>query len=169
MNPVTRFVTRTGVLLAIALVFQFVKLPAPFGQWITGPAVNAVLILAAAYVGLSGGILIGLLTPLFAFLAGVITIPPPIAVFIIPMIMIANMVLVLVFHFARRINNYVGVILAAPAKFLTFYLALHYVLVWLTVKLPEPLVVAFGVTQLFTALIGGLIAALIISRYPLEG
>lgn len=159
MNPAVRYITRTGVLLAIALAVQFIKLPQP----VTGPVVNAILLLAAIYVGVSGGIIIGLFTPVAAFMVGIL--PPPMAP-LIPVIMAANMVLVVVFNWAGRYNKYFGALVAAAAKFLTFYLSLNYVLVFLGIILPPALVAAFGLPQLLTAMIGGFAAALIAIRYP---
>ena len=43
MDKKTRTLTRAAILLAIALVFQFVKM----GQIITGSGINGVLIIAA--------------------------------------------------------------------------------------------------------------------------
>jgi hypothetical protein len=159
LNPSVKFITRTAILLAIALAVQFMRLP----QFITGPVVNAVLILAVAYVGVSGGIIIGLLTPGVAFLFGIL--PGPLAP-MIPVIMAANIVLVLFFAWLRRYQDYVGVIIAAVAKLLTFYLAINYILVYLGIKLPAALLSAFTLPQLYTALIGGLVAAFIIRQYP---
>lgn len=162
MNPTVKFITRTAVLLAIALAVQFLRLPPPFGQFVTGPVVNAVLILAVAYVGIGGAALIGLITPGFAFLVGIL--PAPLAP-VIPIIMTANLVLCLGFYFGRKLNLFGGAIIAAVLKFLTFFAALNYVLMYLGIKLPPPLLAAFQTPQLITALIGGLIAAVIISRY----
>jgi len=149
------------VLLAVALAVQLLRLPQP----VTGPVVNAVLLLAAIYVGASGGIIIGLLTPAVAFMVGIL--PPPLAP-MIPVIMAANVVLVLVFHWTGRTNRYVGVGVAAVAKYLTFFISLKYLLVLLKITLPPALVTAFGVPQLVTALVGGALAALIASRFPPE-
>lgn len=160
MSPAVRYITRTGVLLAVALAVQFMRLPQP----VTGPLVNAILLLAAIYVGVSGGIIIGLFTPLVAFMVGILA--PPLAP-LIPVIMAANAVLVLVFYgVGKYYNKYLAAVVAAAAKFLTFYIALHYVLVLLGITLPPALVAAFGLPQLFTALVGGFAAVLIAGRYP---
>jgi len=131
---------------------------------VTGPVVNAILLLAAIYVGVSGGVIIGLFTPLVAFMVGILA--PPLAP-LIPVIMIANAILVVAFYgVGKYYNKFLAVVVAAVAKFLTFYIALHYVLVLLGITLPPALVAAFGLPQLFTALAGGFVAALIASRYP---
>ena len=160
MNPAVQFITRTGVLLAIALAVQFMRLPQP----VTGPLVNAILLLAAIYVGVSSGIIIGLFTPLVAFFVGILA--PPLAP-LIPVIMAANAILVAVFYgVGKYYNKYLAAVVAAVAKFLTFYVSLNYVLVFLGITLPPALVAAFGLPQLITALVGGFVAALIAHRYP---
>ncbi|MGE5403828.1 MAG: ECF transporter S component [Candidatus Saccharibacteria bacterium] len=167
MNPTLRYVTRTAVLLAIALVFQYVKLPPPFGQILTGSVVNALLIIAVAYVGITSGITIGLLTPIFAFALGVMGFP-----FLIPVIIAANLLLVIVFYYARRFNNYAAIVIAAIAKFLIFYGSVNFILASKIANLPakaaQAIALGFGPLQLLTAIIGGLIAAFIISKYNIN-
>ncbi|MGE5416202.1 MAG: ECF transporter S component [Acidobacteriota bacterium] len=167
MNPSLRYVTRTAVLLAIALIFQYVKLPPPFGQILTGSVVNALLIIAVAYVGITSGITIGLFTPILAFVLGVMGFP-----FLIPVIIVANIILIIVFYYARRFNNYIAVILAAVFKFLVFYSSINFILASRITSLPakaaKAIALSFGPLQLATALIGGLIAAFIISKYNLN-
>lgn len=152
-----KLITRTGVLLAIALTVQLMHLPSYF----TGPAINAVLILAAIFVGISGGILIGCITPGVALIMGII---PPIVAPLVPVIMIANAVLVLVFNLLAQTNRYLAFISAALAKFAVFYIAIKYLLQLFSIKIPAPVLVTFQVPQLYTALLGGL-AAVIIARY----
>jgi len=55
-NSKIKFITRTGILLAVALVVQMGGLPQP----ITGPLINTVLYLAALLVGSWSGIIIGI-------------------------------------------------------------------------------------------------------------
>ncbi|MGE5373118.1 MAG: ECF transporter S component [Solirubrobacterales bacterium] len=161
MNPKVRFITRTALFLAIALGMQFLKLPQP----ITGPVINAVLILAVVYAGVSGAVLIGLLTPLIAYLVGIL--PPPLMP-LIPVIMIANAILAIVFFFGRRINDWTGIGLAAVLKFLVFAAAIKGVFSFMHIVLPAPLIAGFMVPQLLTALAGGVVAALIIRQFPPE-
>ena len=78
-----KWLARTAILLALTLAFQMIGLPQP----VTGPAVNAMLLISGTYVGALGGIIIGLLTPLIAFARGIL--PPPLAP-MIPFIMLGN-------------------------------------------------------------------------------
>jgi len=59
-----RWLTRTAILLAITLAFQMMGFP----QMITGPAVNAMLLLSGTYVGALSAVIIGMLTPFIAFI-----------------------------------------------------------------------------------------------------
>ena len=64
----TRWLTRTAILLAVALVFQLGGFPQP----ISGPVINLVLYLAALINGILSGVIIGLFTPFVASLTGIL-------------------------------------------------------------------------------------------------
>ena len=70
-NNKIKFITRTGILLAVALVVQMGGFP----QSITGPIINTVLYLSVLLVGSWSGIIIGICTPVIAFMRGIL--PPP--------------------------------------------------------------------------------------------
>lgn len=152
-----RFITRTAILLAIVLAVQSLRLPSYF----TGPVVNAVLILAALFSGPLSGITIGCITPIVALLMGII---PPVAAPLVPLIVAANITLVVVFVALDRLNRYLAWLVAAVAKFAVFYLGLNYLLGAFGITLPAPLIVAFQLPQLYTALAGGFLAV-IMARY----
>jgi len=147
-----RWITLTAVLLALTLAVQMVGLPQP----LTGPAVNAMLILSTAFVGPTGGIIIGALTPFVAFMRGILAAPlAP----MIPFIMIGNGVLVFIFWLFRRfISNKLfasigGIIVGAVAKYLILSSAVNFIVV-----VPKAVAHAMQLPQLITALIGGAIA-----------
>lgn len=146
-----RWLTLTAVLLAITLVVQMIGLPQP----ITGPAVNAMLLLSGAFAGPVSGIIIGLLTPLVAFLRGILAAPlAP----MIPFIMIGNAVLVLLFWLGRRLikgwfGSVLGIAMGSVVKFLILSTAVN-----LIVSVPKPVAQAMQLPQLINALIGGAIA-----------
>jgi len=81
-----RFITRTAILLALTVIFQSFRAP----QLITGTLVNGMLLISAGYVGMWSGVIIGLFTPVLAFLFGIMKFPP-----MIPFIMIGNALYVL--------------------------------------------------------------------------
>lgn len=147
-----RWLTRTAILLGITLAFQMLGLP----QMFTGPAVNAMLLLSSTYVGSLGAVIIGLLTPFIAFTRGILA--PPLAP-MIPFIMLGNAIFVISYVFIRQKtkNNYmgkgVGLILGAICKFLILSLAVQFI-----VNLPPPVSKAMQIPQLYTAVVGGIIA-----------
>ncbi len=149
---------RLAILLAIALAVQLLRLP----QLVTGPVVNAALILATYFGGAAGGVLIGVITPVVAIFAGIL---PPALAPVLPVIVAANAILVLFFVWMKKFGDYMAAVVASCAKFLTFFVMLNYVLVLFNINLPKPLLLAFGLPQLYTALAGSLVAVLIAKRF----
>ena len=149
---------RLAILLAIALAVQFLRLP----QMVTGPVVNAALVLAVYFGGAAGGVLLGVITPVVAIFAGIL---PPVLAPVLPVIMAANAILVIFFAWMRKFGDYVAAGVASCAKFLTFFIMLNYVLVLFNINLPKPLLLAFGLPQLYTALAGSIVAVLIAKRF----
>lgn len=156
MKNYTKFITRTAVLLALYVVVQF----AVSGQWVKGPLVNTILLIAVMTTGLSGGVLVAVLNPLLVFL---IAAPAPMKLCpqILPVVMIGNVVLVVIAWALRKpLNGIVGLAVAAVAK----GLAMMALISWVVLPMfGEKLVakgidatvkVMFGVTQLYTAAIG---------------
>ncbi|ABY91569.1 ECF transporter S component [Thermoanaerobacter sp. X514] len=146
----TKFITRTAILLAITLIFQFLKMP----QLITGSIVNAMLLIAAGTVGMWSGIIIGLLTPVIAFLVGIMGFP-----LMIPFIMVGNGLYVMLFSTQK--NKVIGMIVGAVVKFIWLALSVKYIIQLFNVKVPLKIVQAFTFPQLITALIGGIVALII--------
>jgi len=151
--------TRTAVLLALALVFQigFTQ----FAQPAVGPLVNMTLLIAAVVVGSMPAIVIGCLTPLMAFVLGIMPLLP-----IVPFIMVGNIILILSFNLTRKAlpkyGDIVGVIVAALLKFAFLAIAIRYFVTYFIAKVPPKLVTAFSLPQLYTALIGGFLAIIIV-------
>ncbi len=141
----TKWIARTGVLLALALVVQFLGFP----QYITGPLINMVLFISAMVVGW-GGVLIGGLTPWIAFIRGIL--PPPLAP-MIPFIIMGNIILVIIYYLLRKQNNYLAVVLAASTKFAVLSYGVKHV-----VNIPPKVAQMMQLPQLLTALAGGLLA-----------
>ena len=143
-------ITQTGVLLSITLAVQSLHLP----TYITGSAINAVLIVAVVFPGIPGSVIIGCITPLVALTMGIIH---PITTPLVPIIMAANTTLGITFYLLRKRNDYIALIGAALAKYFVFYLCVNYLIGVLNIKIPDPVLIAFQLPQLFTALIGGVI------------
>jgi len=147
-NDKIKFITRTGILLAVALVVQMGGFPQP----ITGPLINTVLYLAALLVGSWGGIIIGVCTPVIAFMRGIL--PAPLGP-MIPFIALGNGVLVIVFSLLKGKNKIFGIIIASLAKYLILFTAVSFI-----VDVPDKIAQIMSLPQLFTALSGGVIAML---------
>ena len=172
MNKKIRWITETAVMLALLISLQAIT--KPMGQLVTGSCVNTILAVAALVAGLSSGLTIALISPVLAFLLG---IAPQILT--VPAIMIGNSIyVVLLSALADKsgknlIKQVIAWLVAAAAKFA----ALYAVVVWLIcgvlsenllasgmLKAPmlKALPATFSWPQLFTALIGGAVALLIV-------
>jgi hypothetical protein len=146
---------------ALGLLIPNMGLPQP----ITGPLVNALLILSVEMTGVGVAVLVGLVTPLSALLHGVLPLP---LVAMIPFILAANAIFATTYSWLRQRSPWLGVAAAALAKFIWLYVAVT----WMIVHPPRVLVgSALEVVdmstdvarmmqwpQVFTALAGGLIA-----------
>lgn len=154
------YITRTAILLAIALIFQIgLK---EVGQPLVGPLVNFVLIMSVLLVGTISGIIVGCLTPLIAFSFGIMPFFP-----IVPFIMIGNSLYVIFFNLFKgrneKLGEWIGIICASLIKYAFLALTVRYV-VNLFVKVPPKMIAAFSLPQLYTALIGGVLA-IIVKRF----
>lgn len=169
MKKTTTFITRTAILLALALIFQVGLRTIPFAQPFVGPLVNFVLIFAAVFVGMASGVIIGMLTPLIAFVLGIMPLFP-----VVPFIMLGNALMVIAFSVTRKVSgyygDYMGVAFGAFVKFVFLALSVRYVIT-LFITVPPPIIVALSLPQLYTAITGGLgavIVAKIFSRTVLN-
>ena len=89
MKITTKQIALTGILLAICIVSQFFK---NLSVFITGPIINACIIIAVLTAGLWCGIILSIITPVTAF---IITGSPVMAAvpMMIPMVMLGNAIL----------------------------------------------------------------------------
>lgn len=143
--------TKASMLLAVALLFQFIKL----GQFFTGTGINATLIIAASLCGPWWAASIGAITPFFAVILGVLA---PAILPIVPFIIISNMVYALTFYYLKDKNQYVAIGTAAFIKFILLYTVVNYIVT----KVPAPIKLAMSSPQLVTAISGGILALIII-------
>ena len=167
MQKNTRWITQTAVMLAMLIALQSVT--KPLGQVVTGSCVNAILAMTALVCGLSSGLTVALLSPIFAFLLG---IAPNLAT--VPAIMAGNTVFVLLLNliYGKQAWRQIAAWLtAAVAKFAVLYILVVWIICGVAAEsllaqgiLKAPMLnalpAAFSWTQLITALIGGGIAML---------
>jgi len=163
------WITETAAMLALLIALQWAT--KPLGQLVTGSCVNAVLAVSALFCGLSSGLTVALLSPLFAYFMGIA--PNLIAV---PVIMAGNSLFVLLLTALQGKpvwKNIAAWLAAAAGKFAVMYTLMVWVICGVAsdfllaqglLKAPmlKALPVTFGITQLFTALIGGGVALLIV-------
>ena len=172
MNKKIRWITETAVMLALLVSLQ--ALTKPMGQLVTGSCVNAILAVSALVGGISTGLTVALLSPLLAFLLG---IAPQILT--VPAIMVGNSVYVILLALLadksskNTVKQVIAWIVAAAAKFAALYAIVVLLICGVlsesllasgVMKAPmlKALPTTFSWPQLFTALIGGAVALLIV-------
>ena len=172
MSKKIRWITETAVMLALLVCLQ--ALTKPMGQLVTGSCVNAVLAVSALIGGLSSGLVVALCSPVLAYLLGIAPM-----LLTVPAIMAGNTVYVVVLYLLasrdgkKIIRQIVAWLAAAVAKFVTLYVIVVKVICGFLAPsllaagtMKEPMLKALPATfswpQLFTALIGGAVALLIV-------
>jgi hypothetical protein len=167
-------ITQTAVLLALIVVIEYLMV-GPQYILIKGSIVNLILIVATLLVGLPAGVIISIFTPLLAVVTGHLALPV-----LTPVVALGNIVLVVLWWAIVRyvkfkpvaISHALATLASSLAKFAFLYLAvsqyiLPVVLKGIVAKKPQmkvALLAQFGMPQLITAVIGGVIAILILPR-----
>jgi len=172
MRKKVLWITETAVMLALLITLQ--ALTKPMGQLVTGSCVNAVLAVAALVGGLGCGLTVAVISPVLAYLLG---IAPQILT--VPAIMVGNAVYVVLLRVLadetgrNALKQAIAWVVAAAAKFAALYLIVVKIICGVlpenllaagTLKAPmlKALPATFSWPQLFTALIGGAVALLIV-------
>ena len=176
MKLKTSQITQTALLLAICIVSQFFK---NASVYITGPIINTVLLTALLFVNLPAALILSVLTPVTAFF---ITGSPIMAAIplMFPVIMCGNIILVLstwIFYKKNKKNLYlyIGMFTGSILKALFMWIMTSFVLFpifshHLASFLPKPAAlpqilatakITFSITQFITAVIGCVLAAII--------
>ena len=155
----TKRITTTALLLALCIVFQSMK---GLSIYLTGSAVNCILVIATLYCGLFSGTCIAILTPVVAYFMGATPIMNMIPLMML-VIMVGNELIVLCVWLFHKKRMEVGMLLGCVTKALFLWLAVWFaVLPIFGTKLPEPMVMTvkttFSITQFVTACIGSVIA-----------
>ncbi len=164
----TKQLTTTAVLLAVCIVFQSLKGISPY---LTGSAVNCILIIATLYCGLFGGTSIAILTPVVAYFIGATPIIQAIPL-MLPVIMLGNELLVVCVWLFYKKRFVAGMALGCVAKTVFLWLTVWYaILPVFGASLKEPVKatvrISFSVTQLVTACVGSVIAWIVYKRVSL--
>ena len=161
----TLFISRLSILIALTFVIQIAGFPQP----VTGPLVNAMLLISTAFLGCTAGIVLGIITPLLALIRGLL---PPVLAPVVPFIIIGNIILVFLFHFIINnvhfnllnfIKKYIAIVIAAFGKYIFLFLSVKIILPLIfNFQIAEKIVIIMTTPQLITAIAGGIIALIII-------
>ncbi len=160
----TRFITRTAMLLAVAIAFQLLgRFLGPYNNFIVGPVVNAVLIVATAAAGVWSGIAIAVIAPLISAFTNKAAIAPVILAFS-PFIITGNIIWVLSYYFIAKKNKIIALASGAILKFGFLFASISIFVGFMQLKpaIVKTLVSLFSWPQLATAVIGGIIALVVI-------
>jgi hypothetical protein len=154
VKSIAGFLTLAGV--AILLPF-FIHL-----QWISGPIVNAILIIALFLVGIRSALVLCLVPSLMALSGGLL---PAILAPVVPFIMISNVILVLTIDWFynnyknEKIAYWLGVFFGAGLKFLFLILSVNIISgLLLKNELAVKVAQMMSWPQFATAITGGMIA-----------
>ena len=166
MNKTVNFIARTAILLALAVLFQslrlFLPIPAAVDQYVVGSLVNLCLIVAAVITGIQGGLIVAVLTPVIAFLQNVLANPV-----LVPFVALGNATIVIIVALLYDRNKHVALRVGALATRLALYLTVvHFAIPVLLGNIPaqakELMSLRFSWPQLVTALVGGWLALMVL-------
>lgn len=176
MKNNTQKLAQAALLMAICLLAQYFK---NISAYITGPLINACLIIAVLAIGLSYALLLSVITPITAFFFTGSPIMAAIPL-MFPVIMTGNIILVLfAYYFQKKLTVSwrlpLGLVLGSICKAAFMALVIIGILFPsfgdnIAAHLPKPEAlpavlatarITFSVTQLVTALLGSLLALLI--------
>ena len=162
------WITCTAVFVALLITAQSAT-SALGNSLLTGSIVNLLLIISVMTCGLASGLTVAVISPIIAKFLGI----GPFWSFI-PFIIAGNITLAALWHFignrqhtSRKFTAYIAALLCSSvAKFLVLYVGVVQIVIPLFLNLPAPqasvLSNMFSVAQLFTALIGGVVAIIVL-------
>ena len=160
-----RKITRTALLLSLALLFQSLRflLPVPplFSTFIIGSLVNSCLLIAAEWIGFWPALLICFSEPIVAYFQQLIPLP----ILILP-VAIGNITYIGLYLLLQNFNGWVAVGSAASGKALLLYFLFSWLLTFLALpaKTAAALMFAMSWPQLVTGILGGFLAIQISKR-----
>ncbi len=157
---------KIGLAVSLGLLIPALGLPQP----VTGPLVNALLLVTAVTTGAGCALLVGVVTPLNALSSGVLPLP---LMVLIPFIALGNGVFAGVFSALRARNYWLGVLAGAILKFALLYAAATWLVGPLSGALangkagalPVAMIHMMQWPQLATALAGGVLAYGAVAAY----
>lgn len=163
----TSALAKAALLLAICIASQFFK---NMSVYITGPIINACLIICALTAGLGWAVVLSVITPITSF---IITGSPIMSAIplIMPCVMVGNAILVVAVALLKnkpngKIGPVLSMVIGSVVK--AVFMGVVIALIIIPALLPEAMLpkmavfqTTFSVTQLITALIGSALAYII--------
>ncbi|MDT8900675.1 hypothetical protein [Anaeroselena agilis] len=156
---------RAALLLALTVIFQSLRLiiPVPpfFTTFIIGSLVNACLLIACETVGLAAAALLAAVTPVVAYLQGLLFLP----VFI-PPVALAHLLYALIYKTLLARGRFAAIGAATVIKTAVLFAAFTWLLTFINVppKLAAGIMFVMGWPQIFTGIMGGVLAAIVVKR-----
>lgn len=154
VRDLTTFLSLAGVATVLPFLIHL--------QWITGPIVNAILIIVLFLVGIRSAMVLCLVPSLMALSAGLL---PAVLAPVVPFIMISNVILVLSVEWVYENSKneqkgyWLGVLLGASLKFLFLFFSVKLIGgLLLKPELTAKVAQMMSWPQFATALTGGMIA-----------
>jgi len=158
VKKLTKFLLISGLAILVPFFVPF--------QWLTGPIVNALLIISLFVIGIRSAVFLSLVPSIIALSAGIL---PAILAPMIPFIMLSNIIFVLMIEvlyksFDNKIIAYWFSIFSASAvKFLFLFLSVNTISGLLLKKeLSSKVAEILSWPQFYTALLGGIIAFVVL-------
>lgn len=148
-----RYITAIGFLMLAPLI------PGHF-QPVSGPIVNAILFLSTYFFVLRDCYLLALIPSLIAAVSGLLPAP---LIPMIPYIIVSNFILIFIFAKLKTNNYWLAVIVSSLAKFLfLFSISTFFMQLFFKKELPLKIAQMMSWPQLVTAIVGGIIAYLVL-------
>lgn len=152
----TLTITKEAVITFVVLLGIASAAPLIRNQFITGPIVNATLLIAVVMLGMRDGLLIGLIPSSIALGVGLL---PPVLAPMIPFIIVGNAILVLTFGYLRNKNYWLGLVSGSILKFAFLFGTSSIVInLLLNQEVAASVAAMMSWPQLVTAIAGGLLA-----------
>ena len=156
----TKRITGIGLLLAVMVIFQSLRILLPMPPWINtfiiGSLVNTCLLVAFIRYGISESLLLGSIAPLIASLQGLLIHP----ILIIPVALANIIYIILVKNSLEHLNQVVVALVGGVGKMMVLFISFYYLLPLL--HLPEPfekmLLFVMSWPQILTGFFGVILA-----------
>lgn len=161
--------TRAALLLALTITLQSLRLIIPVSPFFStlpiGTLVKTCMLLALETCGVLPAIVIAIITPVAAFIQGMLPLP----VFIIP-VSAGNIIYLLLVYGLLRKNRIIAIVFAAICSSAVLFFSFYQLLKFLDIPAPMAggLLFVMGWPQLLTGLLGGVLAERIFAKLILK-